>query len=182
MAESVQGRVLVAAPALCDPNFFRTVVYIVKHDEEGAFGVVLNRPSNMQLEEVIEEARGRRPDRCDAIYLGGPVEGPLLALHAQENLGEPCDDDIWLTSDDDHLMLLCDQPHVPARFFSGYSGWGPGQLEEELSVGGWLVGPLVKDYLFGTPDDIWEDAVKNQGREILRTVVPAAGFVDPQVN
>jgi putative transcriptional regulator len=182
MTDSIQGQVLIAAPMLCDPNFFRAVVYIAKHDAEGAFGVVLNRPSNMRLEDVIEQARGRRPARSDAIYLGGPVEGPLLALHGQQNLGEPCTDDIWLTSDDDHLMLLCDQLGIEARFFSGYSGWGPGQLEQELAAGGWLIGPLERDYLFGNPDDIWEDSVKIQGREVLRAVVPAAGLVDPQVN
>ena len=182
MKGSIQGRVLMASPMLGDSNFFRSVIYIAKHDEGGAFGLVLNRPSNTRLEEVIEQARGRRPKREDAIYVGGPVEGPLLALHELENLGELCTDGVWLTSDDDHLMMLCDRTEIRARFFSGYSGWGTGQLEAELEAGGWLVGPFVADHLFGDPSDLWEAAVKQQGRDVLRTIAPAAGAIDPQLN
>ncbi len=182
MSNSIQGQVLIAAPMLSDPNFFRAIVYIAKHDGEGAFGVILNRPSNTRLEDVIEQARGRRPEREDAIYIGGPVEGPLIALHDQVNLGEPCTDEIWLTSDDDHLMILCDRTDAEARFFSGYSGWGAGQLEAELEAGGWMVGPLTMEQLFGDPNEVWEEAVKWQGREVLRALVPGAGLVDPQVN
>lgn len=182
MHQSIQGQLLIASPMLGDSNFFRSVVYIAKHCEEGAFGLVLNRPSNMQLEDVIEEARGRRPKRCDKIYVGGPVEGPLVALHAMANLGEDCAEDVWVTSDDDHLMLLCDRPDVAARFFSGYSGWGAGQLEAELSAGGWMVGPCCSELLWGDPEEIWEIAVKHQGSSVLRALVPTAGSIDPNVN
>jgi putative transcriptional regulator len=177
-----QGHLLIASPMLSDPNFFRSVVYIAKHDDEGALGVVMNRPTNLRLEEVIEQARGRKPARCDAIYSGGPVEGPLVALHTLENLGDLCDSGIWLTSDDDHLMMLCDRPTVPARFFSGYSGWAGGQLEAEFRAGGWMVGPCEIESLFGSPDDLWEAAVKSCGREVLRSVVPSAGCVNPDLN
>ena len=182
MHQSIQGQLLVASPMLGDPNFFRSVVYLAKHDSDGALGLILNRPSNLRLEDVIEQARGRRPDRCDAIYCGGPVEGPLIALHAAENLGDHCDECIWITSDDDHLMLLCDKPDVPARFFSGYSGWGAGQLECELKAGGWLVSPCTADLLFGNPDEVWEAAVKFCGRSILQSLVPSAGCINPEVN
>lgn len=167
---------------LGDPNFFRTVIYVAKHDKDGALGLVLNRPTNLRLEDVIEQARGRRPDREDAIYYGGPVEGPLIALHASENLGEHCDECIWITSDDDHLMLLCDRPQVPARFFSGYSGWGASQLECELKAGGWLTAPSTADLLFGEPDEVWEAAVKYCGRAIVQSLVPTAGCINPEVN
>jgi len=182
MHSSLQGHILIASPLLSDGNFFRSVVFIAKHDTDGAFGLILNRPSNLRLEDVIEQARGHRPKRSDSIYLGGPVEGPLLALHMMSNVGEDCQGDIWLTSDDDHLMLLCDRPKVPARFFSGYSGWGAGQLEGELAAGGWMVGPCPPEFLWGDPDDIWESAVKDQGERVVRTLVPSAGSFDPQIN
>lgn len=182
MHQSIQGQLLIASPMLSDQSFFRSVVYIAKHDAEGAFGLIMNRPTNLRLEDVIEQARGRRSVRLDAIYCGGPVEGPLIALHTAENLGDQCEDSIWITSDDDHLMLLCDRPQVPARFFSGYSGWGEGQLEAELKAGGWMVTPCDPKNLFGDPDDIWESAVKCCGTAVLQSFVPIAGCVDPEVN
>jgi putative transcriptional regulator len=182
MHESVQGRLLIASPMLNDPNFFRSVIYIARHDEEGALGVVLNRPSDMQFEDLIEEARGKRPRRSDVIYYGGPVEGPLLALHMMDNVGDLCADKIWLTSDDDHLLLLGDRPEIPARFFTGYSGWGEQQLEAELAAGGWMVAEPELDHLWADSGEIWEQAVKQQGHNVLRAVLPAAGCVDPQVN
>lgn len=182
MHKSIQGQILIASPLLSDPNFFRTVVYIAKHDADGAFGLVMNRPSNTALEDLIEEARGKASLRSDVIFIGGPVEGPLLALHTLDNLGEPCEGGLWLTSDDDHLMLLSDRTDVSSRFFSGYSGWGSGQLESELAGGGWLVGPCGADILTCDPGEIWEIAVKRQGRSILQTLIPAAGNIDPEVN
>lgn len=182
MRRSIEGRLLIASPMLSDPNFFRAVVYIARHGSEGAFGVVLNRPSNLRLEEVLEQARGQCPKRRDAIYLGGPVQGPLLALHQLENLGEVYPGDVWLTSDDDHLMMLADRTDVSARFFSGYSGWGPGQLEAELDAGGWMVGPFEPAQLYGDAEQIWEAAVKRQGRDVLRSLIPDADHIDPGVN
>ena len=182
MRRFIEGRLLIAAPVLSDPNFFRSVIYIARHTEQGAFGILLNRPSNLRLEDVMEQARGHRPKRCDAIYVGGPVEGPLLALHQLENLGDVYPGDVWLTSDDDHLMMLADRPDVPAGFFSGYSGWGPGQLEAELDAGGWMVGEFQTEQLYGDAEQIWELAVKRQGREVLRNLIPDSDKVDPGVN
>lgn len=182
MRNSIEGRLLIAAPVLTDPNFFRSVIYIARHSDEGAFGILLNRPSNLRLEEVMEQARGYRPKRQDAIYVGGPVEGPLLALHQLENLGDVYPGDVWLTSDDDHLMMLADRPDVSARFFSGYSGWGPGQLEAELDAGGWMVGNFHPEQLFGDAEQIWDVALKGRGREVLRSLIPHSDKIDPGVN
>lgn len=182
MKHAIEGSVLIASPMLSDPNFFRAVVYIAQHGPDGTFGLLLNRPSNTRLELILEQARGRRPKRSDVIYVGGPVEGPLLALHQLENVGEACSGGVWLTSDDDHLMILADRPDVPARFFSGYSGWGPGQLEAELAAGGWMLGPSSSEQLYGEADEIWETAVKQRGRSVLSDLISEAGKVDPQVN
>lgn len=182
MKIAIEGSVLIASPMLSDPNFFRSVVYVAQHGPDGTFGLLLNRPSNTRLEVILEQARGRRPKRSDVIYLGGPVEGPLLALHQLENLGDACGDGVWLTSDDDHLMILADRPDVRARFFSGYSGWGPGQLEAELDAGGWMVGECSFDQLYGEADEIWESAVKQRGRNVLRDLISEADKIDPQVN
>lgn len=182
MTDSLQGRLLVASPMLHDPNFFRTVVYLARHNEEGAFGFVINRPSEMSLADLIEEARGRRPQRDDLIFHGGPVDGPLLAIHTMDNLGDLCHGNVWMTSDDDQVMLLAERTDVDARFFSGYSGWGPGQLEAEIAAGGWMIASPNHDMLWKDPGPVWEAAVKQQGHEVLRSVLPNAGQVDPNLN
>lgn len=188
----IAGRLLVASPYLSDGNFFRSVVYMVRHDEEGAFGLVLNRPSEHTLEEVFADRLGHVPQRRDAIHLGGPVEGPLMALHTLVGLGEPCGPDsdspsqagaspLWITADDDHLMSLVDRRDIQARFIARYSGWGPMQLEEELANGGWLVGPADWQLVFADHGTMWEDTVKRLGREILASIVPSPPG-DPQWN
>jgi putative transcriptional regulator len=182
MPDSLQGHLLIASPMLSDPNFFRSVVYLARHNEEGALGFVINRPGRACLADLIEEVRGRRPARQDAIYCGGPIDGPLIALHTLENLGDLCADRIWLTSDDDHIFLLADRTDVPARFFDGYGGWGPGQLEAEIAAGGWLVAPASDQTVWGEPDSIWEACLKQRGHSVLRSVLPGAGEVDPNLN
>ncbi len=186
-----EGCFLVASPYLSDPHFFRTVVYIIRHDSEGAFGVVINRPGEVPLEDAVGESLSHHPRREDRIYLGGPVEGPLLALHTLVGVGDPCvpkemapeSATLWLTSDEDHLRLLADRTDVEARFIASYSGWGPGQLDAELRVGGWLLAEAESSELFSDPSPLWEILVRKQGREVLASLVPSLdkGF-DPQVN
>src|SRR5690606_12038477 len=142
MMKRIAGRLLVASPYLGDGHFFRSVIYVVRHDEQGAFGLVLNRPSAHTLGEVVAGRLGHVPKRHDSIYLGGPVQGPLMALHTLPGLGEPCGPDgdgsiepgsnpLWVTADDDHLSSLVDRSDVQARFIARYSGWGAMQLEQE---------------------------------------------------
>lgn len=188
---SVEGCFLLASPYLSDGNFFRTVVYVIRHDSEGAFGVIVNRPGGIALEKAFGESLGHRPKREDDVYVGGPVEGPLLALHTLSGVGDPCvapstpleAAEVWLTTDEDHLRLLADRTDVQARFVAGYSGWGPGQLDAELRVGGWLVAEAVAADLFGDPSPLWECLIRKQGRDVLASLVPSVdeGF-DPQVN
>lgn len=192
MMKRIAGRLLVASPYLSDGHFFRSVIYMVRHDEEGAFGLVLNRPSEHTLEEVFADRLGHVPRRRDAIHLGGPVQGPLMALHTLVGLGEPCGpgsdsptlagtSPLWITADDDHLMSLVDRSDIQARFIARYSGWGPMQLEEELASGGWLVGPADWQLVFADHETLWEDTVKGLGRDILASIVPATPG-DPQWN
>jgi len=189
----IAGRLLIASPYLGDGNFFRSVIYIVRHDEQGAFGLVLNRPSEHTLEEVFADRLGHVPRRRDQIYLGGPVQGPLMALHTLVGLGEPCGPEeieaaspgsspIWITADDDQLSTLVDREDIQARFVARYSGWGVGQLEAELDSGGWLIGPADWQTVFADHDSMWEKVVKRLGGEILSDIVCAPPPGDPQRN
>src|SRR5687768_14464149 len=84
----LQGHLLLASNELRDPNFFHTVVLLVRHNDEGALGLVLNRPLNVRLSQVWEQVGGGVPARNDVLHLGGPCEGPLMALHDEPTLGE----------------------------------------------------------------------------------------------
>jgi len=187
----IGGQLLVASPYLTDQNFFRSVVYIVRHDAEGAFGLVINRPSGQTLEDAFTDLLGRRPKRNDMIHLGGPVNGPLVAIHSHAGLGEPADhvfggaaesSEIWVTADEDDLRVLVDRTDIQARFVARYSGWGARQLEQEIEAGGWLVAACDHDILFGNDESSWETVVKRLGDEILAKAVAHSALIDPQRN
>ena len=191
MTKRIGGQFLIASPYLSDPNFFRSVIYVVRHDAEGAFGLLINRPSDQTLEHAFTDLLGRRPKRNDPIYVGGPVNGPIVALHDFAGLGDPATSDdngddtdanVWITADEDHLRTLVDRPDVNARFIARYSGWGPSQLDQELDAGGWLVVPCDKAILFGDHESSWETAVKRLGRDIIAAAVSQPIPIDPQRN
>jgi putative transcriptional regulator len=91
MSKNLSGRLLIASPYLTDGNFLRTVVFVIRHDVEGAFGLAINRPTERRFRELVDTAEvdGMLRDD-DQIYRGGPVDGPLLALHDLAGVGEPC--------------------------------------------------------------------------------------------
>ncbi|QDU99186.1 YqgE/AlgH family protein [Lignipirellula cremea] len=166
--ESLQACLLVASPKLPDTNFFRSVVLMIQHDEEGAFGVVLNRPTHLTVGQVWSEAAGVACDNDQPVNLGGPVPGPLLALHTweEQNSGEVLPG-LFLATERDQLDALVGQDEHPFRLFTGYSGWGSGQLEDELEAGGWLTTPARKEHLFGDPETLWQQVADAIGQAIL---------------
>lgn len=184
MSKFLRGKLLIASPYLPDENFLRTVVYIVRHDVEGAFGLVLTRPLDVRLQEVFEQTLGNKPLRDDPVYLGGPVEGPLCALHNEGNYSDlSCVDGLFLTSEQESLGAIANRPEIVARFFAGYSGWGPDQLETEMGQGGWLVCDATRDDIFGDSDEVWERLVKRVGQSVMMTAVPDSQLgVDPGLN
>ncbi|HEY2840149.1 MAG TPA: YqgE/AlgH family protein [Pirellulales bacterium] len=167
---SLQGQLLVASPALLDPNFRQTVVLIVRHTaDDGALGLVLNRQTQTSIKELWERL-GESECASDAqLSLGGPCEGPLMALHAERG---PEDIEvaagIYFSSDTDRLTQLLNQSQDHARFFFGYAGWGPGQLEMELEEGAWSVGPAGTKHVFAIDQGLWErTAAEAAGWEVL---------------
>lgn len=179
---SLQGKLLVASPHLGDGNFFRSVVLLVKHDAEGAFGLILNRPLNSTLQEVWEAINAEGDDdglpteleldvpiRGDQfIYVGGPVQGPLIALHTQKKYSEAqVMSGLHFAAHKDQLRKIVSQKKKPFRVFSGYSGWGAGQLEGELHAGGWLITEASKELVFYQGDDLWEQLVQGIAEQIL---------------
>jgi putative transcriptional regulator len=165
MDESLRGKLLIASPALVDPNFARTVVFLTEHNEEGAMGIVLNRPSETAVDEVVSELAeiaGGEP-----VYVGGPVQPEALVLLAEFNDLEAAAwivvADVGLASADVELDELAEAVRR-GRVYAGYSGWGPGQLESEMEVDSWIVEPPLPAELF--PDDpatLWSGVLSRKG-------------------
>jgi len=180
---SLKGHLLIAAPQLFDPNFQGTVVLLIEHNEDGAFGVVLNRPSDTTVQEVWEQVGQEPTDSLETIHVGGPVPGPLLALHDAGPLSESeVMPGIHLSTQRDALDQLV-RSRAEFRLFSGYAGWGGGQLETELTQGGWLTRQANGDYIFYRQDDLWERVTKDITDEVLRPVLKATHVPrDPSCN
>jgi putative transcriptional regulator len=137
--DGLAGCLLVAPAWMIDPNFAKTVVLLLHHDGQGAFGLVLNRPTGTTVAELWAQAAGGTCDVKGPIHLGGPVPGPLMALHEDPSRGESTPvDGLYATGEPKALGALLADPPVTLRVFAGYSGWGEGQLERELQDGAWV--------------------------------------------
>ncbi len=163
--DSLRGKLLIASPALGDPNFSRTVVLITEHGDEGAMGIVLNRPADAEVSEVLPELSDIAVE--EPIFVGGPVQPEALVV-----LGEFSDPDkaAWIVVADVGLVSAdTDIEDLPGavrrgRVYAGFSGWGPGQLEDELEEDAWIVEPPIPPELF--PDDpstLWSDVLERKG-------------------
>lgn len=171
MAGSLRGSLLVAGPQLLDPNFRRTVVLIADHDDEGAMGVILNRPSGMT---VADAAPDLEPlvDPHTAIFAGGPVQptsGVVLAEITEANPArgpdEPIVGDVVLVADLGQLADVVDGAGR-MRVFAGYAGWGPGQLDGEVERDDWILEPARADDVFARdPDALWARVLERKGGE-----------------
>lgn len=181
--ESLRGKLLIASPAIVDPNFRQTVVLLAEHTGEGAMGVVLNREGSATVGEAVP-GLAYLADEDDAVYVGGPVSANAVTVLAD-------------FEDPRRAALLVDETvgFVPAsvededglaaavrrsRVFAGHAGWGPGQLEVEMEEESWIVEPVRGDDVFtDEPDLLWSTVLRRKGGEFaLIATMPA----DPSVN
>lgn len=164
----LEGRCLLASPHLEDPNFYHTALLMVAHSPHGAMGLVLNRPTDTRVKQVLEPLTKEPCLYEDFLYRGGPVDGPLVALHGLISLSErECLMGVHFTTNGKNIQRLANLSDIAVRFFDGFAGWGPGQLEEELEHGGWIVTELTADLVFGPSEPLWGSLVHRVGRDIL---------------
>jgi putative transcriptional regulator len=180
---SLEGKFLVASPYMDDPNFRRTVIFIVKHDEDEAFGFIINRPTKLRLSELLGPEEEVPSHRDMTIYHGGPVTGPLMALHDALELSDDFRSGLAVTIQKDTIVQLLSREEKNVRVFYGYAGWGPGQLDQELELGGWMVVDATTEQIFSQRDDLWESVVVEIGRDIINSGIDKKVLpVDPSMN
>jgi putative transcriptional regulator len=176
--DSLQGQLLISSPLLRDPNFRRTVVLMTHHDEEGAMGLVLSRPSELRVADAVPELADLAGS-ADRVYVGGPVQPEAVVVlieHADEPETPIVGRVAFMPADSDVEELDA----LRARVFAGYSGWGPGQLEDELEESSWIVVPAEPGDAFAEdPDELWRTVLHRKGGKFaLIATMP----YDPQLN
>lgn len=172
---SLTNHFLIAMPGLQDPNFSRTVTYICEHTEQGAMGIVINRPMDIRLGEMLAQLDIETSDRgvLEAqIYIGGPVQPERgFVLHsATESFDSTLSitPEISVTTSRDVLEAIADGTGPARRLIAlGYAGWGGGQLEQEMSANAWLSGPADEDIIFRLPAGArWQAAAQLLGVDL----------------
>ena len=166
------GSLLVAAPALSDPNFARTVLLVLRTDENGALGVILNRPTNLEPGVVFPELKEGLGTYDGRLYRGGPVSPTQLlflvrGLAAATVNGPEVLEKVFLSIDADSLGEMTRLAHGTdeLRVYAGHAAWAPGQLEAEVRAGGWEIVPGTADLVFSTdPGELWNQLEGRGGR------------------
>ena len=188
MACSFRGQLLIAAPHLKDPNFYKSVVLIVEHGDQGAMGLVINRPSSVLVSHALSK-HFELPDTGDLVFCGGPVEPlALFVLHNSEDLGgsDPSViSGLYIGSSGEVFEEVVRRgaeslPDLKFRVFSGCAGWAPEQLEGEIQRGDWYLHPACRETIYHEDPYLIYDLMLQKVHEAHRLLPDASG--NPQWN
>lgn len=179
---SLRGQLLIAGPALTDPNFERTVVLVGEHGDEGAMGVVLNRPAPVTVAEAVP-LLAELAGEDEQVFVGGPVQQQAIVVLA--DFVDPAAAGVLVFESVGFLPGEIEDPTTvgalrAVRVFAGYAGWAPGQLESELAEDAWIVAPARREDVFGgDPDHLWRTVLRRRGgRWAILALMPP----DPRLN
>jgi putative transcriptional regulator len=182
MGESLAGQLLLASPALQDPNFTRTVVLVSLHSDEGAMGLVLNRPSSVTVSDAVPQLEQAVSD-AERVYVGGPVQPTSVVFLAEFLDPSPAGllvlGRIGFPAPDAGIEELIEATER-GRVFAGYAGWGEGQLDAEIEQGDWIAhAALPEDVFTDVPEELWSVVLTRKGGSyaLIARMPP-----DPSVN
>lgn len=169
LSKPVQGSLLVSEPFLLDSYFKRAVVLLSEHDEQGTLGFILNKPTDVKLNEAVDDF----PEFDVPLFFGGPVEtDTLFYIHTVGELitgAKEIVDGIWWGGDYDRLKFLIDTRQIKPdqiRFYAGYSGWEPKQLDSEVKEKAWMISNANERFtFFENPKSLWSQVLKSMGNE-----------------
>jgi putative transcriptional regulator len=175
-ATSLAGQLLIAAPSMGDPRFYHAVILMVQHDQNGAFGIIVNRPLGERTLATVLEALGEKDTSAATgsvrIFVGGPVQPEIgFVVHSADyHRAETVDIDgrVAMTSNREVLVDIAkSQGPKKSLVAFGYSGWGPGQLENELMQRAWYTAPEDDKLVFDEDrEQVWDDAVKHRTQDL----------------
>jgi len=169
LKKPIQGSLLISEPFLLDSYFKRAVVLLSEHDEKGTLGFILNKPTDVMLNDAVEDF----PDFNVPLYFGGPVDtDTLFYVHTLGSKLEGAKEilpGLWWGGDYDQLKFLVDTKQIDKeniRFYAGYAGWEPKQLDTELKDKSWVVSDLAPDFtFFDNPKTLWSQVLRSMGNE-----------------
>jgi len=173
-----RGKFLIASRGLLDPNFAESVVLLLEYDAQGALGLIVNRPTEVQLTDLLPEVEELK-ERADVVYVGGPVSKDRIVLLMRSDQ-HPRDSgrvfaDTYVSSSMEtlkHAVTLAGEGEI-FHAYVGYAGWGPGQLDNEVSRGDWYVSPAEEAIVFDrAADEIWHELIKKNSGQWVRTRSP----------
>lgn len=183
MISPAKGTLLIANPFLKDPNFSRTVIFLCEHEDNGTFGFVLNKLFSRKLNDLVPEL-----ENFDyPVYQGGPVQADTLHfIHQEPELisgGQEIFEGVYWGGNFETLQIRLKNNEIDLdkiRFFIGYSGWGEGQLDEEMKSDSWLTVSATRKLIFNTPpENVWKDSLNHLGGDYKMMVNYP---LDPQLN
>ena len=181
--QSLVGRLLVASPALADTPFARAVVLVMQQDENDTFGIVLNRPADEQVALELKQITGTDPSVDLELIHGGPLNGPVFAIHQSEELGEQLMPGGIYMSSELEIMRQLEEQFAPYRIVLGMAGWGTNQVLAQIKAGDWLELHATPEQIFDEPDWMWQRAVLEYGRKTLLDVTGIQGTPsNPELN
>jgi putative transcriptional regulator len=166
-----QPSLLLSMPQMQDPNFARTVVLLCDYRPEGAFGLVVNRPTEASATEMVRLQPPVSAAHDLRLFLGGPVQPERGWILMSEPPLDPeyrtIREGLYLSASPDVLRYVLESsPPTRARVLAGYAGWGPGQLDEELAQSAWLIGDIDLDLIFDIdPAAMWDTAIRRLGAD-----------------
>ena len=171
MTDDFKPALLLAMPQMLDPNFARSVVLLCDYGPEGAFGLVLNRPTEMPASQMVRLEPPLAHSNAMPLFFGGPVQPErgwiLLPEPPADAAHRAIQEGLYLSASPDVLRAVLEtHPEPRARVLAGYAGWGPGQLDDELAQSAWLIGDVHADIVFDVePGVMWETAIRRLGAD-----------------
>lgn len=179
----LKGKLLVATPALNGSPFQKTVVLVLQDNESGTFGVVLNRPAKEEMLDAWADLSGHYPDDHCVVH-GGPIGGPVFAIHQQASIAEvEMTKGLYVSADSNLLRQVTTECDDPYRIVFGVASWADGQLYQEIERGAWFTLNASPESIFDDAAWMWEKSLRRYGRELTRDVLGVRQIPsDPSLN
>ncbi len=164
------GSFLIASPRLSETPFHKSVVFVLQHNDESTFGVVLNRPADAKIKTAWQKISGIQ-FADEFVVQGGPIGGPVFAIHCDESLGEmEIPGGLFVSSDREKFTELVNQDEE-FRIVFGVAGWESGQLASEIERGNWFQLDVHPIRVFDDPEMMWEEFIRHYGLQVLQDML-----------